>query len=233
MVFIYSETKKQLIISALQNALIKANDMHSHNNLSCKNGLALYTLNFIFKELESLKSDTIEIIPFKQGPFEQVLIYDNEYKTLISLTSQSNLKRLRTRKFVGRMHYIDALVSFNEEIPCDEQITFFDGELEKFADSKERLRKEIERFISQKEIRFYMILEHRIAYKEFALYQAKSVVLSPEYALIFTEDWSNYIKPIYDSVLLDDTLTNEAPKETKDSPYVKEKELNVTLKKLA
>ena len=151
MTFNYSENKKQSFVNAIQTALMKAKDMHSNNNLTCKNGLALYTLNFIFKELELIRDDTIEVIPFKQGPFEQALIYDNEYKTLISLTSQNNLKRLKSRKFVDRMHYIDALLSFNESLPCDKQMTFLEGDLESFADYKERLKKEIERFVRQKE----------------------------------------------------------------------------------
>lgn len=233
MTFDYSKSKKQLFINAIQNALMKAKKMHSNNNLTFRNGLALYSLNFIFKELEIIKDNTIEVIPFKQGPYEQVLIYDNEYKMLISLTSQNNLKRLGSRKFVDKMHYIDALLSYNEDIPCDKQMTFFEGDLEKFADNKERLKREIERFISTKEIDYYMILEHKIIYKEFAMLKVQSKVLSPEYALIFSEDWGNYIKPMYDFVLMDDSLTNEAPKETKDSPYVKEKELTITLKRQA
>ena len=230
MLFSFSDNKKRKIINSIQNGLAEAKVKNLSDGLTYENGAALHTLNFVFKHIDKINESSFELYSFKRGPYQQTLIYDKETKTLISLTSQNNINRLKNRNSINRVHYIDSLLLFNDHIPTTEQLTIFDDMPETWQDDRERVKKEIQNLISQKDIKYYMVVEYQIHYKSYSLYGVKSKILSPDYFEIDTQNWGELIKPNYDNVLGDDIMNNVAPEEQKDSPYVKQKELSVRLK---
>ncbi len=225
-----SDNEKKLVVESIQNALAEAHRNNLRDGIAYSNGAPLYTLNFIFKHIDDLKVPNWEYHRFKRGPYEQTLIYDKRNKMLISLTSESNLKRLKSRKSIDRIHYIDSLVLYNKDIASVQPISMF-SDMPEWLDDREKIQRDIEQLINEKDIKCYMVLEYRIHYKAYTLYGLKSVLLSPIYAVIESQDWGKFISPDYNDVLLGEEFTYNAPIEQTDSPYVKQKGLAINIKK--
>ena len=107
------EEKLKLIVDTIQKGVYLAEVKMGSLGLYDKNGLGLFSLNFIFKALREYTNDEFEIVQFKRGPFEMVFLYDAETKTLITFTSQNNAKRLQQRVAIKKAHYNDAFVLYN------------------------------------------------------------------------------------------------------------------------
>ena len=189
-------------------------------------------LNIILLFFNSSTTWHIPIISFVGSvsytiTYEQFFIYDKENKILITCASQNTIDRLTKRKDINHVHYMDALLLYNENIEAPKQLTMIemDGDL---IEERYALQDHIKKLIN-KEIRYHMLVVYNIAYRAYSLVDVKCVILSPDYVVIEKQDWAEFINPDYNSVLTEQ-WTNVAPQVQNDRPYIKQKEVEVKLK---
>ena len=185
------EEKLKLIVDTIQKGVYLAEVKMGALGLYDKNGLGLFSLNFIFKALREYTNDEFEVVQFKRGPFEMVFLYEAETKTLITFTSQNNAKRLQQRVAIKKAHYNDAFVLYNAgwfEEP--QQLCLFSDETEM---QRQKIYQDIEYKINSLDISQHVMICYDIKYKSFLLQGIELQMYSPHYYLIYREDLRKYI----------------------------------------
>lgn len=146
-----------------------------------------------FKEQEKFS-----FIPLDRGLFKPVMIFDNDEKILYTIIKKQNFQSKLSRKVIEKAHYIDAMLDYNlsyKEIP--DQISFECENM--FSENAEfqinTLKTDIEMFLNTENIRTYITIV--IDFNGYNLKEIRAVMCSKWLEEIESEDWSEYITPIY------------------------------------
>jgi len=204
-----SEKSKQKIVDAITNALNNAEIDHISRGLNFKNGLGLFNLNYIFDELIKISDNDLIVSKFRRGCFESVFVYDMLSKTLITLTSTANIKRLIHRKEVIDPHYIDALLSINTDYEGDSEQTCMFEMNQDWQTERIDLCDTMLSAIKENNIQKYVICEYDIKHKSFSLVGLKCSLYSGNYAKLKEINLAEYLKPDY-SIKSDSIIENIA-----------------------
>lgn len=212
--FNIAEGTKQKIADGILRGLFNAKVKCNEDRLEYKNGQGLFNLNHIFSSLERSMDANFLVNSFKRGSYKFAIIYDVVSKTLMTLASGSTLDRLRSRSQINTCHYIDALLTLNDDFEGDcVQDSFFSLLEEPIPDEKrEELCEEIIAAWKSNEIQKYVLVEYTIDHTQFSLNNLTAHLFSDHFIEVGRENWFKYIRANYDSEIIDNTpakLTEE------------------------
>jgi len=211
-----SSEKKRLIVECIQDGLKEFQIRNEEEALQEFNGLGLYSLNYIFKQLGNISRDLFTTFAFKRGPFEFKFLYDNETQAIITFTSKNVIKKLSNRVKVKRPHYNDAFVLYNAEIFEEpQQICMFESE-DTDEDARIKIQAEIQQKIGELNPKFHIMIIYDIAYKQYLLKDVSAEIWSEHYYPIAKERLGNYISYSNSDDIIDgtneNTYTSNSPK---------------------
>jgi len=194
-----SEASKKKLADAVSNALSNAESGYNAQNLmGFRNGLGVFNLNHIFKELVKTSDENLVVVYFKRGAFQSVFVYDVPSGTLITLTSTANMTRLRKRKEVPSAHYIDALLSINVGYEGDRRQTCMFPNDPDWQTERESLCNTLLLAVREREVQKYIVCEYDIKHKTFSLYSLRCSLYSANYIKLCDISLADYLKPNYE-----------------------------------
>ena len=185
---------KRAIVGCIQSGIKEFKEDKKSQGLFENNGTGLYSLNYVFKHLRDLESETIKAFPFKRGPFEFVFLYYGENKAIITFTSKNNIQRISKRKAVSNPHYMDSFQLLNRGY-CDEQeqLCMFEPVFESEEDTRIKLLQEIQAKIGELNPKCCISIVYDINYKTLKLNDVCAELRSEHYYLDKMERLGNYI----------------------------------------
>jgi len=195
-----SEDTLQRLVNCTTKGLNIAEADYFSSGMTFANGIGLLNLNFIFAELEKAETDDFLVGRFKRGSFEFALIFDLPSKTLITLVSKANVERLLHRKNIKTFHYVDSLITKNNNFEGDRcQMSIFDiAEDVPKDDERYNLCDKILNAINFNNVDKYIVCEYEIVHKQFALKDAKCSLYSNNFIELVTPlNLIKYLSPDY------------------------------------
>ena len=188
------DDKNQLIVRTIQDALFEAKTSINSFELPEKNGIGLFSLNFIFKMIRKNCKELFDVFSFQRGPFKFVFLYEKNSKSIITFTSKNNAKNLSHRKMVKHIHYNDAFVLFNDGLIVEPtQMCIFEPKDQSALD-KRRIYDSIMNVIGQLEVRQHIMICYDIIAKDYRLVGIESIIYSEHYYLIEKRSLNKFIE---------------------------------------
>ena len=184
--------KKRKLVQSVQYGLKLAKDNIESQELPEKNGLGVFSLNYVFKAARIVCKNSFLIAEFQRGPFKTIFLFDETTKTVISYTSKANLKRLINRRRVSKVHYIDALTLLNADFVEPQQLCFFDDS-DSVKNDLQRLKESVIAKLGELKPAQYMTISYEINHRAYSLLSISLEMLSVHYASLYHESLNSYI----------------------------------------
>ena len=131
----YSDVKEKFV-SAIKSGLSETQAQYSYSNKRINNARHFVKMDNIANSvIDTFKHNTnLDIITLQRGGYTLILIYDALHDILYSLMSSRRFKELLDRDDHSKVHYLDALVNFNDTYDRNQLVideTFFKPEFGK------------------------------------------------------------------------------------------------------
>lgn len=193
-----SDDDKKSLIEAIQTAIgTSVAEFIMENNLITYNCIHMLKWDKINTYIAISMEEYYDIKKFDRGIFCPILIYDKENKNLyLPMRAKNLLKLKKDRNKRKTPHYLDALVTKNRGIKVQkEQQEFFDTD--KVFDNE--IIEKILMPINNLEVKKFIVCTFEEIKGE--LVSFKSVILDSTLREYYSEDWSQFISPTYNSII--------------------------------
>ena len=194
-----SKDTKEKIVYAINNGLYEAQNRYSGHEL-INNAKHFVKLDDIANSvIDTLKFDiNFKIFIIKRGSYNLPLFYDEINDILFSLMSYGRFKQLLNRKDFSKVHYLDILTTFNDNLHINnKQLTLFDHPSRRNLYIIKGTREEIIQRIG-KEPRKYMTIVFDM--EGFKLFGVEAIFTSANLEVFYKEDWSDLIVIDYNAL---------------------------------
>jgi hypothetical protein len=156
----------------------------------------------------------------KRGPFPVLLLYDESTGFTFSIMAERNLNKLQ-RRLPNGIHYLESLIVKNTGYEIIKGQLSLD-----FPQKVERDQTAIENLRNQLLSNFMGIVKNHILiafdYSFSRVTSAKAILLTPEFGVAFSEDWSAFLDKPY--IVGKKSLLSEMAIEENEEPLVRLKE---------
>lgn len=195
---------KKAFITAIQNGLTNTrNEIYVSNTLTHNRKHMEkwdYIVTAVLKAFEH--DDKYLFVPLDRGLFEVTMIFDKDEKVLYSIIRDKNFDKLLERKFVDKIHYVDAMLDYNLRYQTRSSQVSWPGMESMFSDNAtdkiRNLQADIEAMLRSDEIKKYITIV--IDFNGYTLTNAKAVLCSKCLEIISEDDWSEFITPSYNDI---------------------------------
>lgn len=205
------------IFTAITNDIPEIIQEH---NLTTSYGAAHFRWNFINRNVTTNLEGRFQTDVVKRGPFPVLLIYDESTGFTFSIMAERNLSKLQ-RRLPSGIHYLESLILKNTEYEMVEGQLSLD-----FPNKVERDQTAIENLRNQLLSNFTGIVKNHILiafdYSFSRVTSAKAILLTPEFGVAFSEDWSAFLDKPY--IVGKKSLLAEMTNDENEEPLVRLKE---------
>ena len=192
-----SDEDKKGLIEAVQTAIgVSVNEFIMENNFITYNCIHMLKWDEINTSIaKNMNEDNYDIKKFNRGIFCPILIYDKDSKNIYLPMRTKNLLKLKKDRNKRKVpHYLDALVTKNKDIKVEkQQQEFFDTD--KVFD-KEMVEK-ILMPLNNIEINNFVVCVFDEIKGELIAF--KALILDSNLREYYSEDWSHFISPTYNT----------------------------------
>jgi hypothetical protein len=219
-----NEADKLLIIEAISNAHNKdLLDFMNEYQLETYNALNMLKWDFTNTNLiRNLDGDNFQCFKVKRGPWKFILLYHPSSKFLYSLMKENRFNVVLDRKNREKVHYVDALVSANQNVRVEEcikrdiQMNLFDIGDSEWESAVNKVFEELVHTLGIN-VKTYVLITFKMDKNIIETISAK--ILTPNLEVAYHEDWSDLIPAHYDTNTLDLGVENNDD-EFEDIPLV-------------
>lgn len=201
------------IFSAITNDIP---EVIQENNLPTSYGAGQFRWNFINRNVINHLDGCFQISIVKRGAYPCLIIYDATTDFTFSIMSERNLARLQKRLPAG-IHYLEALVSKNTGYDIIEGQVRLD-----FPETIVRDHTYIDSLRNQLLNDFTGIVKNHILitfeYSYSRVISARAILLTPEFGIAFSEDWSHFLDTPY--IIGKASILEELNKDDENEPLV-------------
>jgi hypothetical protein len=175
-------------------------------------GAGLFRWNFIYRNVCANLGERFQISYAKRGPWKVLVLYDPCSNMTFSIMAERNLSRVMRYPPKG-VYYLEALLTKNKGLKVVEgQLRLEFSDVQRDTTALEQLRDELLKEFSG------IIQNHMLVLFEYdynRVTSARIVLLTPEYGIAFSEDWSKFLSEQYviggASLLQEATLDEAEP----------------------
>lgn len=200
---------KEQFVSAIKSGLNETQTVYGNTNKRINNAKHFVKMdniaNCVIKSFE--EEDRLKIITFQRGSYTVVLVYDTENYILYSLMSSKRFQELLDRKDHSHVHYLDALVNFNDKLDVEryQQVideSIFEQNINEIDKIKEKVINQINGIEPEKYITVSFSMDN------FRLISVEAILTSEYLEVIDREDWSEFIEIDYSDISYEQSNTN-------------------------
>lgn len=201
---------KEKFVSSIKNGLSETQNMYYGRLKRISNAKHFVKMDEIVNSvIQTLEQDSdFQIITLKRGSYELVLFYHMDSDTLFSLMSLNRFQDLLNRKDYSHVHYLDALINFNDKLNYDRQQMvidecYFEQESEKIEYIKEQVKNLLGGIEPGKYITIVFDMDN------FRLVSVEAILTSEYLEVVEREDWSEFIEIDYSDIHYDEINAGE------------------------
>lgn len=161
--------------------------------------------NSVIKAFE--KDPNLNVITLKRGGYTLVLVYDIVHDVLYSLMSSRRFEELLDRKDRSHVHYLDALVNFNDKYDRYQLVIVDDSFCEQNVERINQIKENVIIQLNKTEPGKYITVSFGM--DNFRLISVEAILTSEYLEVVDREDWSEYIEVDYNDISYDDSEAND------------------------
>lgn len=200
---------KEKFVSSIKNGLyetqLKYSDHKKFNN--AKHFVKMDDVANSISDVFDSNSE-FDVIIFPRGPYKLALVYDKVDDILFSFMSTTRFQSLIDRNDHSHVHYLDALVNFNNKLEIDRMQlvldeNFFEPNVEKINQIKDDLRMRLNGIEPESYITIVFGMNG------FRLISVQAVLTSEYLEVVDREDWSEFIEIDYSDLNYEDATDSE------------------------
>jgi hypothetical protein len=207
---------KKRMVEAIKNGLYETKEEMRGKDDVVNNSLPYRKLDNIANSIirKFHDDDIFRYVLCKRGWYIILFLYDKINKVLYSFFSEKRFNELINRKTISNLHYIDALVEFNDDLQTDRLQQVLDEDLSsKDEDKVQELKNKIITMLDNDEPQKYITVCHAI--DDFRLCNVKAVITSKYLEVLEKNDWSEFIDIDYREAIFDDIPKHDLDDEVK------------------
>lgn len=214
---------KEKIISGIKNGLNNTQSMYYGQSKRICNAKHLVKMdeiaNSIIDSIERFGGEEdFHILTLPRGAYDVLLVYCVNTGILLSFMSKNRFKTLIHRKDHSKVHYLDALVAFNDKHNFDrQQLVIDESFICQDLDVINNIKENVKSQLGELDPSYYLTIVMDMNY--FRLSSVEAVLTSQYLEVIEREDWSDLIQIDYDDINHDELELN-----------VDEDDLNISIK---
>jgi hypothetical protein len=200
---------KEKFVSSIKNGLYETQSKYS-NYKRINNAKHFVKMDDIANSvIDAFESNPdFNVIIFPRGPYKLVLVYDTVNDILYSLMSTKRFQGLLDRKDHSHVHYLDALVNFNDKLEIDRHQlviddNFFEPNVEKINQIKDSLTMQLNGIQPGKYLTITFGMDG------FRLLSVEAILTSEYLEVADREDWSELIEIDYSDLVYEDIEDND------------------------
>jgi len=204
------------MVAAIKNGLFEIKQEMYGNTDRVNNSLPSRKLdkiaNSIIKEFED--ADVFEEPLWRRGGYDITMLYNKVNKTLYTFMSDKRFEELLKRKSISKLHYLDVLDEFNNNVDSQiGQISIFEEKLKKDNDKLVVLKNNLLNILHSNEPLKYVTICHNT--DGFRLCNVHAIITSRNLDIIDDKDLSEFIDIDYSDIIYDDVPKNILDEEVK------------------
>ncbi|MFW6015931.1 MAG: DUF5986 family protein [bacterium] len=200
---------KEKFVSSINDGLYETQIKYSGSNKLVTNAMH-------FEKMDNIANNVIdsfvtnpgyEIIIFPRGGYKVFLLYDKNKKVLYSFMSSSKFRELMDRKDFSHVHYYDALITLNSQLPIDrKQLALFKNTQGNNIHIINNIKEDLVEIIGNEPEKYISIV---IDMAGLQLLGVEAVLTSEYLEVAYREDWSEFIEVDYNTYSYSEELKNE------------------------
>lgn len=196
---------KETIVSSIKNGLSETQTMYNGRLKRITNAKHFVKMDEIANSvIQSFEHNSdFNIITLKRGSYEVLLLHHINTDTLFSFMSHNRFQDLLNRKDFSHVHYLDALVNFNDKLNYNRmQMVIDDSYFEQESKSIESIKEQVKIQLGGIEPNKYVTIVFEM--DTFRLVSVEAILTSEYLEIVEREDWSEFIEIDYNDINYDE-----------------------------